>query len=84
MPENLRQASFRFAQSIQGVVLTVIGMGTQRELEQNVEWARTYRPMTVEEGNALKKQTIPLAREWGVHLDRLDRDGERKRPLINT
>jgi hypothetical protein len=59
-------------------------MGTRKELEQNVEWARTFKPMTQDEANDLKKRTVALARQWGVHLDRLDRDGERKRPLVNT
>jgi predicted aldo/keto reductase-like oxidoreductase len=84
MPAELRQASFRFAQSVAGVSLTVIGMGTEKELEQNVEWARTFKPMTAEEATELKKKTVELAKEWGAHLDRLDAKGEKSRPLINT
>jgi aryl-alcohol dehydrogenase-like predicted oxidoreductase len=83
MPAALRQASFRFAQSVTGVVLTVIGMGSEAELEQNAEWARTFQPMTAEEAAELKAQTVELARTWGPHLDRLDPQGERSRPLIN-
>jgi aryl-alcohol dehydrogenase-like predicted oxidoreductase len=83
MPAELRQASFRFAQSVPGVALTVIGMGTQKELEQNVLWAKDFRPMTVEEANELKAKTVALARKWGPHLDRLDAKGERERPLLN-
>ena len=84
MPENLLEASFRFTQSVPGVALAVIGMGTRKELEQNVEWARTYKPMTSEEAAELRQRTVALAREWGPHLDRLDNQGERTRPLINT
>jgi hypothetical protein len=84
MPAELRQASFRWVQSISGVVLTVIGMASEKELEQNVEWARTYKPMTVEEATELKKKTTALARQWGAHLDRLDPGGEKSRPLVNT
>ena len=84
MPEELRQASFRFAQSVQGIALTVIGMSTRKELEQNVDWARNFKPMTAQEANDLRKRTVALAKEWGVHLDRLDSQGERSRPLINT
>jgi aryl-alcohol dehydrogenase-like predicted oxidoreductase len=83
MPEELRHASFRFAQSVSGVTLTVIGMRTQKELEQNVEWARTFKPLTAEESQELKKETMAVAREWGPHLDRLDPKGEKSRPLIN-
>jgi uncharacterized protein len=84
MPDNLMHASFRFAQSVAGVALTVIGMGSQKELEQNVEWAKTFKPMKPEEAAAFKKKTVAVAKEWGAHLDRLDAQGEKKRPLINT
>ena len=84
MPAELRQASFRFAQSVPGVVLTVIGMGSEAELEQNVEWARTFQPMTPEEAAELKVKTVELARTWGPHLDRQDPQGEKSRPLINA
>ncbi len=84
MPADLRQASFRFAQSVKGVALTVIGMRTQEELEQNVAWAREFKPMTVADANELKAKTVALAKQWGAHLDRLDSRGEKSRPLINT
>ena len=85
MPAELRHASFRFALSVPGVVLNVIGMGTVHELEQNVEWAKTFKPMTPEEAEQLKSRTVELARQWGTHLDRLDpHGGEKSRPLINT
>jgi aryl-alcohol dehydrogenase-like predicted oxidoreductase len=84
MPAELMQASFRFAQSVKGVTLTVIGMRSEKELEQNVEWAKTFKPMTIEEADELKKKTVALAKEWGAHLDKLDGKGEKERPLINT
>lgn len=84
MPADLRHASFRFAQSVPGVSLTVIGMGSEKELEQNAEWARTFTPLTLAEAQELKQRTLELAREWGPHLDRLDAQGERTRPLVNT
>jgi aryl-alcohol dehydrogenase-like predicted oxidoreductase len=84
MPADLRQASFRFAQGVPGVTLTVIGMRTEKELEQNVEWAKTYKPLSVAELTDLKAQTIALAKKWGPHLDQLDSKGEKTRPLVNT
>jgi aryl-alcohol dehydrogenase-like predicted oxidoreductase len=84
MPEELRQASFRFAQSVKGVALTVIGMGSLKELEQNVQWAKDFKPMTADEANELKAKTVALAKQWGAHLDRLDAKGEKERPLRNT
>jgi aryl-alcohol dehydrogenase-like predicted oxidoreductase len=84
MPADLLEASFRFAQSVKGVALTVIGMGSEKELEQNVQWAKEFKPMTAEEANELKQKTVALAKQWGAHLDRLDAKGEKERPLINT
>jgi aryl-alcohol dehydrogenase-like predicted oxidoreductase len=84
MPEDLRQAAFRFAQSVKGVALTVIGMGTIQELEQNVQWAKEFKPMTMAEANELKAKSVALAQQWGAHLDKLDAQGEKERPLRNT
>src|SRR5262249_1008984 len=84
MPKDLLQASFRFGQSVPGVALTVIGMGSVRELEQNVEWARNFKPMTAAEAADVRKRTVALAKEWGAHLDRLDTRGEKSRPVVNT
>lgn len=84
MPEELRHASFRYALSIDGVALSVIGIGTHKELEQNVEWAKNFKPLAADEVRELKEKTVALARQWGVHLDLLDPQGEKKRPLINT
>jgi aryl-alcohol dehydrogenase-like predicted oxidoreductase len=84
MPAELRQASFRFAQGVPGVTLTVIGMRTEKELDQNVEWAKTYKALTADELVELKAQTVALAKKWGPHLDQLDSKGEKTRPLVNT
>lgn len=84
MPDDLRHASFRFAQSVPGVALTVIGMNTEKELEQNVVWAKTLKPMTADEAQELKAKTVELAKKWGTHLDQLDGQGEKARPLVNT
>lgn len=84
MPEDLRRASFRFALSVPGVATAVIGMGTIKELEQNVEWAHDFKPITRDEIAELRKRTVEVAREWGTHLDRLDAKGERNRPLRDS
>lgn len=62
------------------MALTVIGMRTRKELKQNVEWARTFKPMTPQEAHDLKKRTLVLTRQWVPSLDQLDTNGERKRP----
>jgi uncharacterized protein len=84
MPESLREASFRFALSVPGVALAVIGMGNMKELEQNIGWAKSFKPMTKDEAEGLKKETVEVAKKWKAHLDALDSKGEKSRPLINT
>ena len=84
MPDSLRHASFRYALSVPGVALAVIGMGKQSELEQNVGWAKSFKPLTKDEAAELKKETVAVAKKWGAHLDRLDGKGEKSRPLVNT
>ena len=84
LPAELRRDSLRFALGVEGVATAVVGMRTVKELEQNVEWATAFEPLTAAESKALKKQTVALAREWGPHLDRLDAKGETTRPLVNT
>jgi aryl-alcohol dehydrogenase-like predicted oxidoreductase len=84
MPEELRQASLRFALGVEGVAVAVVGIRTQKELEQNVQWAKDFKPLTAEESKDLKKKTVELAKQWGAHLDRLDANGEKSRPLVNT
>jgi aryl-alcohol dehydrogenase-like predicted oxidoreductase len=59
MPAELRQASFRFAQSVAGVALTVIGMGSVQELEQNVAWAKSFRPMLAAEAPDSRSRPWP-------------------------
>lgn len=84
MPEKLREASLRYCLSVPGVALAVIGMRTIEELEQNVAWVKAFRPLTEDEAKELKKETVAIAKKWGVHLDLLDPKGEKSRPLINT
>jgi len=84
MPEELRHASFRWVLSQPEAATAVIGMGSIQEVEQNVEWAKTWKAMTKEEADELKQKTVPLAKAWGAHLDRLDARGEKSRPLVNT
>src|SRR5262249_41119217 len=57
MPEKLREASFRYALSVPGVSLAVIGMGKIKELEQNVGWAKSFKPLSKDEAAELKKET---------------------------
>jgi aryl-alcohol dehydrogenase-like predicted oxidoreductase len=84
MPEELRRASLRFALGVEGVACAVVGMRTVAELEQNVAWAKEFKPLMTEELAELKKKSVEVAKKWGAHLDRLDGNGEKSRPLVNT
>src|SRR5262245_35521744 len=64
MPEELRPVSLRWVLSQPGVATAVVGMGSQQKLEQNVEWAGSFQPMTNEEAEELKKKTMALAKRW--------------------
>jgi hypothetical protein len=44
----------------------------------------TFKPMTDNELADLRQRTVALAKEWGVHLDRLDTQAEKTRPLVNA
>ena len=50
----------------------------------NVQLAKEFRPMKADEADELKAKTVGLAKQWGAHLDRLDSQGEKERPLRNT
>lgn len=84
MPAKLHEASFRYALSVPGVAIAVIGMGKMQELEQNVAWAKAFKPMSKDEATELKEETIAVAKKWGPHLDSLDAKGEKARALRNT
>jgi hypothetical protein len=84
LPKDLCHASFRYALSVPGVALNVIGMGQIDELEKNVEWARSFKPMSKDEADELKPRTLAVAKELGLHLDIFDKAGEKSRPKFNT
>lgn len=63
-PANLRPAAFRYALGVPGVNLSVIGMYDEEELKQNLEWLKTYKPLTAEELKELEPKTRELAEKW--------------------
>lgn len=65
--EHLRQA-FRYALSVPGVALAVVGMATREELQRNVAWAKQFQPLTAEERLALEPLGKRLAARWGAHF----------------
>jgi hypothetical protein len=61
-------AAFRYALSLPGVAVAVIGMFTLEELEQNIAWAMEWEPLTAEEEEHLAGEGRVVAAEWGPHF----------------
>lgn len=60
--------AFRYALSLPNVATAVIGMATKAELQQNLEWARAFKPLTDEERTELIQIGRKLASQWGAHF----------------
>jgi aryl-alcohol dehydrogenase-like predicted oxidoreductase len=65
LPERLRSAAFRYALGLPGVAVVVLGMKTEDELRQNLEWLKAFKPLTGDELAALEGPTRALAMKWG-------------------
>jgi len=63
-PDLLRQA-MRYSLGIEGVAAAVIGPYAIEEVEQNVAWAKSYTPLSLEETAALRQKGKSLAAVWG-------------------
>lgn len=68
LPAELHDMAFRYALSLEGCATAVIGMVNADELEQNVQRARSFVPLSQEERAQLIAAGIPIAAEWGEHL----------------
>jgi predicted aldo/keto reductase-like oxidoreductase len=60
--------AFRYALGLPGVAVAVVGMFNQAELERNLEWAKSWEPLTAAEGERLQEDGRALAAEWGPHF----------------
>jgi len=68
MPVQYHDAAFRYALSQPQVCCAVIGMATPWELEQNLQRARDFQPLSVVEAKRLHEAGVPMARQWSDHL----------------
>lgn len=57
--------AFRYAQSLPHVSTVVVGPADKQELLTNIEWSRTYKPLSNNEMKTLLARGKPLAEEWG-------------------
>ncbi len=71
MPLPHLDLAFRYALSVPQVTCAVIGMATPRELQDNLQRARTYSPLNAREGKSLIKVGRALASQWGPHFGSL-------------
>ncbi len=65
LPEEYRQAAFRYAMGLPQVHVVVLGMYDDEELKQNLAWLKEYQPLTERELAALEEPTKELAKKWG-------------------
>jgi predicted aldo/keto reductase-like oxidoreductase len=68
MPVEYHDAAFRYALSVPYVSCAVIGMATPWELEQNLQRARSFQPLSAVEVKRLHETGAPIARQWNDHL----------------
>ena len=68
MPVEYHDAAFRYALSQPNVCCAVIGMATPWELEQNLQRARTFQPLSTTELKRLHETGAPMARRWSDHF----------------
>ncbi|HEX9107965.1 MAG TPA: aldo/keto reductase [Longimicrobiales bacterium] len=71
MPRQYQDLAFRYALSLEGCTLAVIGMLDRRELHENVQRARTFQPLAPAEWERVREIGPGLAAQWGAHLGEL-------------
>jgi len=62
------QLALRYALDLPGVATAVVGMFDTDELRKNVQWARSYTPLTTPERELLEGLGRRLAADWGPHF----------------
>jgi hypothetical protein len=65
LPDDYKRSALRYALGLPNVSVVVIGIHDDEELKQNLEWARSFKPLTAEELAGLEKSTREMAGRWG-------------------
>ncbi|HXC67246.1 MAG TPA: aldo/keto reductase [Nitrospiraceae bacterium] len=68
MPVEYHDMAFRYALSQPHVCCATIGMATHRELEENLDRARMFKPLSIGEARRLHDVGALLARQWTNHF----------------
>ena len=66
------EAALRYALDLPGVAIAVVGAFSEEELEQNVEWARRWQPLSDDEQEALIEGGKEIAAAWGTHFGEVE------------
>jgi len=62
------ETALRYALGLPGVSLAVIGMYTEAELLENIEWVRRYEALSSAQSAALEEKGRELSSAWGTHF----------------
>jgi aryl-alcohol dehydrogenase-like predicted oxidoreductase len=65
VPDDLKQSALRYALGLPQVSVVVVGIHDDAELKQDLEWVKSFKPLTAEELAGLEKTTKALAGKWG-------------------
>lgn len=65
IPAEDLQHAYRYAQSLPGVSVVVLGLRDTEELDQSTEWIRNYLPLDDAEQAAILARGKELASQWG-------------------
>jgi len=68
LPREHHDAGLRYALSLPGVSLAVVGMASEEELKENIARIQAFRPLSADERKALTDPSQRLARQWGAHF----------------
>ena len=64
LSDDFLRSALRYALGLPQVSVVVVGIHDDKELKQNLEWAREYKPLTADELAALDKPSRELADKW--------------------
>jgi predicted aldo/keto reductase-like oxidoreductase len=62
------QQAMRYALSLPGVSIAVVGMYTEKEVVENAEYARSFEFMSESERLSTESIGLDLAEEWKDHF----------------
>ena len=62
------RTALRYALGLPGVDLAVIGVYSEEELRQNIDWVQSFQPLSEDECMALEERGRPIAAQWGEHF----------------